>query len=293
MYRVDLNALSIAAPVVGTFPNMLVNDGYQKTDEYGDDSSTITWTFDVINFPAYAKPATNTDHPVISSAKFVSETYLRDGVVARVTRRYEKLAVLYDYEYDEETDDLITTTRQIVHSVAAPTPIVGANVSQKALGTAFSLLMTKSIGSTPTAYEYTDYIDFEFATLVTDIATYTFGSDFQFEPILRAGFGKKVVARFEVDFHTSQPALSTLYQQFAAHIHYNGFTFKLRENNVITDAWNIFNSPTEEYTTPASSPTYTEYLALIGTEVLISEQSKPWGAFYGLWRRVRIYITLE
>lgn len=292
-YRLDLHAFAAAVPAIGSFPNMLVEDNKQKVDEYGDDGSVITWSFDVINWSGYTKPDTNTDHPTITDAKLVSETYVRNGVSARVTRRYEKLPVLSDFDYDEETGDLIETTRQIVHSVTAPSPVVGSNVSQKALGTAFSLLVIRSIGGTPTAYDYRDYIDFEFPNLITGIATYIYGSAFRFEPLLRSGYGKKVVARFEVDFHTEQPALSALHQQFAVNIHYNGFTFSLRENNVLTDSWNIFNSPTEEYTTPASSPTYTEYLALIGTEVLISEKSAPWGAWYGLWRRIKIYITLE
>ncbi len=298
LYRADLKAFATAAGL--TWPDLLAKDRYSKRDEYGDDSSTITWTFDVINPDAYTPPAKNTAHPLVASAVLVAESAQRDGPVSTITRRYEKLASLTDYEQDEETNDWVTTTRQIVFSTSQPdTPSPGTEVSQRALGTGFSLRVTRTItggggASLPTAYEYRDYIDYSFPRLMTDIITYTDGDSFKFSPQIRSGYSKKMLARISVDFHAAAPTASTLFQLFPADWSYDGFTFDVHENNLITDAWdfsNIGGESVETWTSPASDPTYTEYTALIGTEVLINERVTPWR--FNLWRRMRIYIELE
>lgn len=305
IYRLDVMAFNLATgSTSANWMNGLVNDRQGKDDEYGGDSTVITWQFDVVNAGSYASPTFDTAHPTFSTAKLVAENTQRNGPEMTVTRRYQKLAALVDYEPDEETNDWITTTRQIVFSTSVPsTPSPGTEVTQRSLGTAFSLRVTRTInggggGGVPTAYEYHDYIDFQFPRLLTDIITYTDGSNFRFSPQVRSAYTKKVNARIAVDFHASEPSASTLFQLFPVDWSYDGFTFSVHENNLITNQWdfsNIGGESIEVWTGPASDPTYDDgvssYYSLIGSEVLINERVTPWR--FNLWRRMRIYITLE
>jgi hypothetical protein len=300
LWKVDMKAYATAAGL--TWPDMLAKDRYSRSNQFGTGSTGITWVFDVVNPDSYVEPAQDGTiaHPLDTDAKLVGETVARNGIEARVTRRYEILAELYDHEFDEETNDPVTITRQIVASTTVPdTPDPGTSVSQRALGTGYSLRVTRQItgggvDGVPTSYSYRDNIDFYFPRLLTRIDTYTDGSDFRFSPIIRAGYRKKVVARIDVDFHLTQPADSVVIQLQPTDWNYAGFTFNVQEYDIITDEWdfsNIGGAVIETWTGEESSPTYTEYLALVGDWHRIAEQIKPWK--YNLWRRAQIYIIPE
>jgi hypothetical protein len=308
MYRVDLQEYAIAAGLgtSATWVNLLKKDGYRKSDEYGRDGSTVSWRFVVVNPDDYVAPALNTAHPTDTTAVLVAESIARDGIIGVVNRRYEKLAELSDFRFDEETGDLITTTRQIVATVAAPDPpgdTSRAEITQRALGTSFSLLVTDVIeggggSDKPTAYNYYHYIDVEFPRLLEDIAVWSDGGgSYRFEPQTRERYSRKVSMRAYVDFHFPHeiPAQSALFEMRPINWKYNGFSFSINEPGIITDEWDFFSiggASFEAWTGRESTPTnYTEYAALIGEEVLINERITPWR--FNLWRRERFYIVLE
>lgn len=410
IYRLDYQAWLVANPTDGvSWPDVLAKDKLTKADEYGQNSSVIQWLFDVINPDSYTAPSLNTAHPLHATAKLVHETQQRNGPLATISRRYEKLAALpdyvvddenaivrsvvrqtihsvsapsvvagedvqqqalgtefsartvrtitaggtrtdfvvddetgathevkrevvnaittptpvtgstirqnaldgawsrkvserivsggtrTDYEFDEETQSQISIVREIVNSVSAPTEPAGSSVTQKQLNGAWSLRITRSIPSIGAlGYQYYDYIDMTIPRLLTGVRTLVFGGESRFEPLIRGAIHRKVSARVVVDFFNfaSDPAPSAVFQFYPTDIDYRGITLQVGIGSVIADAWSFFTTGgvTEEYTSPESSPTYTEYLALIGTEVLINERLEPWR--FGLKRRSRIYVTL-
>lgn len=100
--------------------------------------------------------------------------------------------------------------------------------------------------------------------------------------------------RAEITFHTTAPTASVVYQFKPIDIRMRSNSVSVVENDVLTDGGTLTlyegNGATVEYTFPASSPTTTEYLALMGSEVLVSDTNSRWK--FNLWRRVKIYMTV-
>ncbi len=296
LYRIDMLAYCTAAGL--TFPDVLSKDGFRKSDEYGADHTTINWQFVVVNPDNYVEPAYNTAHPDHATAKLVAQALQRDGIIGFVSRRYEKLAALTTWTQDEETRKWISTTKQIVFATGQPAdPGAGVELTRHELGSGFSLDITRTINGGNEAtlgYEYADYIDFERPRLMTDVETLTLDSEYRFDLKVDSGYVKKIPGRIEVDFQTSNPSPSALFQMFPVDWAYNGFGFRVHENNLITDEWDfgaISSTSVELLVARASDPTYTEYVALIGDEVLYIERCTKWR--FGLWRRQQVYIILE
>lgn len=143
-------------------------------------------------------------------------------------------------------------------------------------------------------------------------------SIFQFTPNIRAAFSGPCNARVvetlitESDMTTlvsstpsgagSSTVRAALWLPKTRDLVYQGYLFNLNIPNVITNAHSIpatTNSEDTYYGYPitdtfyglASSPDYTAYLALIGTEVCIEDSVRP--SKGGLWMRKRVYVKVQ
>ncbi|MEI6870703.1 MAG: hypothetical protein WCL08_00335 [Verrucomicrobiota bacterium] len=316
LFRVNLqgyvtayNATSPVTPLV--WPDMLKNDGMTKNDEYGTDGSVIEWRFDVIDPDNYSQPAQDgsISHPTYATAKLVKETLQRNGVMATVTRRYEKLPALVDYEFDPETRAIVTITRQIIAGTSAPSLTLGKEIDQRSLGTGYSLRTTRDIGATPPTIDpLNDLVDFEFPALlnsvgVTLLKTLQGESVVKVNPSIRAAYRKAAQGKLVVTYYDlATPAtLGSPFLIKPKDLVYSGYLFALGIHNVITNdgsqnvtsgsddpTWGVLS---ETYAWTASTPSKADYDTAIGTWVLIVEKVERWK--YGYGRKTQISILLE
>lgn len=210
------------------------------------------------------------------------------------------------YQTEPETKQIATVTRQVVLSSSVPSaPPPGQEVQQRAIGCGLSARIIESI-ATPPQREECAVIDFTFPALLTAVnfATYKRSDDREFfsvHPVIRASFRKKVKARVVIDYHTSPPGCSELYNILPNNIAFRGVLFSLNTGPVLNNAFTL-NANTsssnpdwgvgvETLNQGASVPTATQYISDIGEEKLVDEQVRPWR--FNLWRRVRTYLTLE
>lgn len=303
LYRLDLQKWAADAEDTDyaiTWPDVLAKDGYSKADEYGDDSSVVTWQFDVINPDDYTPAAKNTAHPLVAAAKLVAESIQRSGPTATVNRRYEKLATLYDYEWDEETRSWLTVTREILARTMATSPDAPSQrteVSYRALGTAFAMRTNRTIGAailTGTRTTSYRYIDYTFPRLHLGVYAFLTGEDAFFWNDFRAPFSKKIRVKIEVSYHTSSPTPATLWQIIPKEAEFSGGILNYALPTCLTDGDTITKTKlgvTEEFTFGASSPTRSQYEAAIGTWKLINEEIVEWR--FGLYRRTQYSIQPE
>ncbi|WP_038164938.1 hypothetical protein [Verrucomicrobium sp. BvORR106] len=298
LYRLDLQAFCLAFPEVGTWPNLLAKDGATITDEYSSVEPLIEWRFDVVNPDSYTKPPKGTAHPLITQAKLTKEIMVRRGPLASIIRVYETLAEAVDYEYDPETLDRISISRQIVpYSTPAATQPVGHEITYKELGSDYQLKVDRSIGTSPTGYSTATWATFVFPTVVIN---HNFGSGvligdrYVYHPRIRAGFRKRARGVVEVSFHATQPSPTSLYQIVPEDVVYQGVLFDVEFRSALVDGATLSTSGplgSESVTYADTSPSASAYLAAIGTQVTIAEQISRWR--YGLWRRELLKITLE
>jgi len=114
----------------------------------------------------------------------------------------------------------------------------------------------------------------------------------------------KVPCKFEITYHTAAQTASEIFQFKPVDIHLNTPYLNVYEDNIITDGATItFRVPNEPYygtggfqlltfSFPASSPTTTEWKAMmaINEEKLIADESTRWK--YNLYKRVKVYLRM-
>jgi hypothetical protein len=306
IWQTDMKAYATAAGL--SYPNLLARDGYAISDQWGSGSSDITWTFDVVNPESYVTPTPGTVHPLVPTAVLVGHTMNRSGVKGRVVRRYKKLARLIDYSFDPETNDEVTTVREITASVIHTKPPPGMALSHSALGTTFYMRTTRAIKATvsgsgkvtpgiPSAYTRRPIFTYTFPRLLMEVRTVLrAGGDVGFWNIYREGFTKRVTARVEVDFHRTMPPALTLFQPKPNTFYYPGATFNFSVGGALNDATTIrkVSGGVEEIlVVPASEVSRSAYMAMVssGQEALVAAPVTEWR--FGLFRRERVYIRLE
>ena len=112
-----------------------------------------------------------------------------------------------------------------------------------------------------------------------------------------------VPCRFEITYHAVQPNADEVFQFKPIDMKLQASTHSIvNERDVLVDGgtlrfYHTFNNADGEsegihinYEFPDSSPTATEYLELMGTEVLIGSENSRWK--FNLWKRVKIYMTI-
>jgi hypothetical protein len=296
IYKVDMRAYCLAAGL--QWPSVVSKDNTVIADMWGRGNTDVTWKFNVMRPDNYASPNLNSVHPWISNAYFVGETIERDGQDATVTRRYMRLGLLTDWEFDPETRAPIRTDRQIVPGMAQPgAPARGQQISQRALGDAFSMRTTRTIanGGVPGSYRRGALMYFTFPRLLTSVETITSASDVRFWHRYRSPIHKQVSARIEVDFHFTMPSRSPdLLQLLPEPFDYPGVLFNLNLLSALRD-YRIYQKRVgnfvEGYGVPATTPSRSSYLAMRGQERLVGEQIHDWR--FGILRRSRFYVVIE
>lgn len=195
--------------------------------------------------------------------------------------------ILSDYDIDPETFATILTTYQIVDASTAGTATCASGVitTYKHIDKWRSMKIVVT-HSTPASYDEQKFGAHNFPTLFSGTAFFT-DTCGHFVG-LRGGFAAMVQMRITVSFTTSKQTISGLTLIPG--------TLVMGKGLQITDA--LFNSGSFTYfgnctgtiSWSATSPSYTAYLALIGTEQLITGESVKWKA--GLYRNTSVYVKM-
>lgn len=195
--------------------------------------------------------------------------------------------VLTDYDQEPETQALITTTFQIVaNPVSAPTPTPGVLVKVKHIDDYNSWLITET-RSTPSGWTYQENAAFHFPSLF-DYTQYSWTDSCGAFSTERAGFSCNVQMLIEVSFSNTVDEFTGL--QLIPNTIELGKGINV--SGVLVDAGSLVYSGTctGTITFPASSPSYSGYLALIGTSQLVGGSSKK--TKYGDFRTEQLFVTM-
>lgn len=194
--------------------------------------------------------------------------------------------VLTEYEQERETQGLITRTWQIVATpVSAPSPTPGIIVKVEKRDAYNSWLITET-RSTPGGWSEQDNGAYSFPTLF-DYTGYTYTDACGAFADNRDGFSTNAQILKDVSFgaFTSFTGLQLIPKtlQLGRAIQFNGI---LVDSGSLTYS----GSCTGTVSFGASSPSYSGYMALIGSSQLVGGSSKKteWGDF----RTERIYVTM-
>lgn len=218
--------------------------------------------------------------------------------------------ILKSYEVDAESRIPVEITTQLVEKPEAITSATGEIKIYKPVSNLVGWLITRTFklpegGKT---IEYTRLIRFVVPGLIQAqnvtcgiIQKLTGESLPYFNIARRAQQSKQVVAYITDTYTDSQPVadLQTVIQP--TDIIYDGVLFNISEQGVLSDSFEIqintasddpiWGVVVESFTFPATTPTATEYLALVGQKITIGCEVSPWLA--GLWKKSKIEIIAE
>jgi hypothetical protein len=197
--------------------------------------------------------------------------------------------ILTDYDQEDETQALITTTFQIVaNPVSAPTATPGVIVKVKHIDDYNSWLITET-RTTPAGWTYQENAAFHFPTLFN-------APDYAYTDVCgafadnRDGFSVNVQMLIVVSFSNTVDEFTGL--QLLPKTLQLGKYVSFNDCLVSAGSFTYFGSCTGTVTFGASSPSYDAYLALVATAVpqLIGGSSKK--TRYGDFRTEKLYVLL-
>lgn len=209
----------------------------------------------------------------------------------RVVRVYQTLpgVVLTEYDQDEETLSLITTTYQVVaNPVSAPTVVQGVVTAFKRIDSTKSLKIVRTIAK-PSGYDEQRLMAYRFESLF-DYTVYIFTDACGAFSNIRAGFSTLVQARVSISFDNTKQTISGL--SLIPKTLQLGRGVQIHEA-VLVDAgtYTYTGACTATVTWGASSPDYSTYVGTIqGTEQTISGESVLWKA--GYYRTTTVKVTM-
>lgn len=228
------------------------------------------------------------------------------------------------HEVDAELGLAVTITESVVaHGTARPTNTTGAFYEQRQVDSQRDILTAITLDGGVGTFNRTTYetIQFTFPGIFLGYSAnngFLPGnrrSIFQFNPNIRSPFTAPTKATVNETLVTAATAATllasspngngtstqtaVLWTVKPRDLQYSGVLFSVNVPNVLVDAQSItattssddsyYGAITETYTTIASSPTMTAYVAAIGTTKAIEDFVKPWK--YGLfWRRI---VTID
>lgn len=220
--------------------------------------------------------------------------------------------VVVDQEEEEETGMEVLVTRTVVDKSALPTMTKGVARSVKSLTDLdehkalyvervidANILTTSFTEYHNTKYYFPSYLDatnpFSAVTIETNVViSVNKTSDHEFS----------LPCRYVTTYLSSVTTVEEVFQFKAVDISFS--TPSVHENNVLVDEGVVvfyipyvyavidgvsqYDHSVLSYGISASSPTTTEYLALMGSEVLIADEISRWK--YNLWKRTKVYMKL-
>ena len=232
---------------------------------------------------------------------------------------------LVSYDEDPETGAQIKITREVVAAGTANTTSSPGKFQTVDPVDCYKAIQTtrEIVGTTPSGYETYELISVSFPSLMKTVnganrnsihdpdGHFSTASGFlprqkrsvfQLQPNIRSGFTKQVRARVEVDFVSTLPAKTSLFEWKTHDLRYNGTLFSVDVRNVLNDyralaantntADTYYGFATESTDFPASSlMTASTYIAAIGVEKAIKETVQKWR--FNLYRRKIYYVVIE
>lgn len=242
---------------------------------------------------------------------------LSTAVESESTTKAEKVTVTVDggvypelvsYDYDGQLNAVIETTRTVV---PAGTPYTKAEGDLEQRDSPIDQWKTLRIISHVNPEDLLDReefktVDYTFPSILescsVDILTYGANDTetVRVKPVLRAAASTATKIRTVTSFHTSQPADDAVYQIVPNDLVYRGVSFSVSFNNVLNDTFTLEASGfasdqyiglVDDVEFGESFPSATDYIALIGTEVIIGCDIQ----FYrgGIWiKRVSRIVLL-
>lgn len=229
--------------------------------------------------------------------------------------------------WDDAFGKQVTITRSVVAAGSSvPSSTTAGWSEQRQVDDERAIQTTVSFvgGAGAADREYYETVNMSWPTLFENYATATAFEEqqrrsvFKIDVQLRAGFSGPCNARVVENLITesskntlvvsspsgagSSSVRAELWLPKPRDLTYQGYLFNLNIPNVITNAHTIpatTNSEDTYYGYPVtdtfygleSSPSYTAYLALIGTEVCIEDSVRP--SKGGLWMRRRVYVKVQ
>lgn len=276
-------------------------------------------TVNKIDSEAFGVQTTRAETQVDTGTAVPTPTYLTVGLTQQdlgngksrlVTTSVASWPTYVDQEEEHETGLEVLVTRQILDRAALPTITKGVARSWKTLKNLDNykaLYVNRVIDAavlSTTFYEYHP-VQYYFPAYLDPASPFY---------VLNAGL-KSVIAvnkssdhsfsipcRFEITYHASVPSINEVFQFKPVDLNLISPDWRLEERNVLMDAGTLqFRHYYEDgmggtsyvdvsYAIPASDPTATEYLADMGTEVLIADDVTRWK--FNLWRRTKVFMTL-
>lgn len=198
--------------------------------------------------------------------------------------------ILTEYDQDEETLSLITTTYQIVaNPVVAPTAVQGQVTAIKRVDKTKSLKIVRTIEK-PADYDEQRLMAYTFPSLF-DYTVYIYTDDCGAFSNIRAGFSTLVLSTVSVSFTNTKQTISGL--SLIPKTLQLGKGVQIHEA-VLVDAgtYTYTGACTATVAWDASDPDYSTYIGAIkGTDQTISGESVFWKA--GYYRTTTIKIKMR
>lgn len=192
---------------------------------------------------------------------------------------------LFEYDQDEETQALITTSFQVVDAttVAAPTPQDNIITSYKRIDKWRSWKIVKTYSTPADRSEYR-FMTFSFPSLLRN---YSWDSECGAFNDQRFAFSTFVKARVDISFGALDDTIDG-FQIIPNSFQLAGF----RVSDVLNDALTIVGWGTCTFTATidASTPSMTDYVSLIGTDQLMSGESVIYKA--AIYRTTKLFVRL-
>lgn len=235
-----------------------------------------------------------------------------DSTKSKLTNyNYSSLQTLTGYQYDADLNLVITNTKQIVNPSTSLSFTNGLISSRDEPIDPYKTVRIQS-NITGLPDNRTEYKTGSYASpnLITDyqvsfLNTSNAETVTKVQPIMRAKRSYETVFKYVTSYQygSSTPSY-TLFDPLAVNIYVDTFLFQLNIPDSLTDAYGPYNlttlpnNPTYGYITDsfqitATSPTATEYLALIsaGAPQLISYELTYWKA--NIYRLSEVYVFLK
>lgn len=198
-----------------------------------------------------------------------------------------------DYEEEPTSSKRVTVSRTLVDVASTPAvnATAGSVVTQKQTFSNKALRITRTIDPSILTETFIErhYVDYFFPAYLDADDPFTIVAG-GWAPNKSGDQSLKVLGRFEITYHTAPTTPGSIFQFKTIDLHAQTYDYRLIVNDVIADAGSMVLVFGTTYSWFASSPSTTEYLALMGTEVLIIDDCVKWK--YNLWRRTKVYITL-
>lgn len=282
----------------------------------------VTKTLDIASsitsgesLPAIAPPETTATWTVTKSEPYSGNT---TGPIRRkvVTTQLIPGAIITKYDTDDETRDSVKiTTQQVAALTSPPTQTAGKQITfVPKSGTALvGTLITADIGTTPTTNTQTQSAAYRSPALVFAVSgTGTEAKDGTTRVKVnwqRRSARSRIVPHTTVLSYGTYASLAstlaglTIFDPVLQDLVYDGIFLQANEQGVLNDTISVAYTTgttnakwpfiTETMAFTASSPTATDYLALIAANTLkvISANLKPWK--YNLWRLEQVKVQLR